>query len=296
MIEKESPCAINTGAVKTANNLIHTIAKNSVYVNSFLTLPTKGEEVKAEVGEDRCRPTPPADSSSPFKALQKNYRYSQGQVPGTTYQEAQALVRGRARLLMNTRALSVVHLKASSLKTGERAPLSAIDGKRELAGQRKDQANEGLHEATTSNYHLPQVWAEYLNKFNPWSWYGHFTFKDYPHPERAVKAWDLWIHKLNREIFGCKYYKHPEKGVTWARGTETQGRGSIHFHAILGRIPEDVRRLSWVDKWYEMEGISRIYAYQADAGAEYYMSKSTYAWKRGEVDLGGPLPQMSFTL
>ena len=149
---------------------------------------------------------------------------------------------------------------------------------------------------TPSKYHLPQVWAEYLNSFNPWSWYGHFTFKEYPHPETASKTFDLFIHKLNRHIFGCRYYKHKEKGVTVARATEYQQRGSIHFHAILGRIPGDVRRLKYMDLWYELGGISRIYPYQSGLGAEYYMSKSTYAWKKGEIDLSGPLLQTSLAL
>lgn len=151
-------------------------------------------------------------------------------------------------------------------------------------------------EAAASNYHLPQVWADYLNSFNPWSWYGHLTFRGYPHPETAIKTFDLWTHKLNRRLFGCRYYKHPEKGITWARGTELQRRGSVHFHFIAGRIPDDVNRFDWMDEWYELGGISRIYPYEVSRGAEYYLSKSTYAWKRGEVDLGGPLPQLTLDL
>jgi hypothetical protein len=37
-------------------------------------------------------------------------------------------------------------------------------------------------------------------------------------------------------------------------------------------------------------GISRIYHYEVSRGAEFYLSKSTYAWKRGEVDLSANLP------
>lgn len=155
---------------------------------------------------------------------------------------------------------------------------------------------QAMSDKATSNYELPQVWADYLNRFNPWAWYGHFTFRGDPHPEQAVKTWDLWTHKLNRKLFGVKYWKHPERGVTWARGTELQRRGAIHFHAIIGRVPGDIRRFDWMDEWYKLGGISRIFPYEANRGAEYYMSKSTYAWKRGEVDLGGPLPQTSLTL
>lgn len=148
-----------------------------------------------------------------------------------------------------------------------------------------------------SNYQLPQVWADYLNTFNPWSWYGHFTFRSYPHPETAIKTFDLWVHKLNRAIFGCRYYKRPLSGVSWARASELQRRGVIHFHAILGRIPEasNVKRLTWMDMWYTLGGICRIMRYESGKGAEYYMSKSTYAWKHGEIDLSGNLPQLPIT-
>src|SRR4030042_3555054 len=150
--------------------------------------------------------------------------------------------------------------------------------------------------AHRSNYQLPQVWADYLNTFNPWSWYGHFTFRYYPHPETAIKTFDLWVHKLNRAIYGCRYYKRPLSGISWARASELQRRGVIHFHAILGRIPDNVKRLAWMDVWYKLGGICRIVRYESGKGAEYYMSKSTYAWKHGEIDLSGNLVQLSITL
>ncbi len=109
------------------------------------------------------------------------------------------------------------------------------------------------------------------------------------HPESASKSWDNWIHALNREAYGVKYWKDKSKGVVWARGTEFQHRDAIHFHALIGMVPDTVRRMDYVDKWFNMAGIARIYEYQWGKGAEFYMSKSAYAWKRGEIDLGGPL-------
>lgn len=145
---------------------------------------------------------------------------------------------------------------------------------------------------------LPEVWATFLNQPEwEWSLYGHFTFRDtinqqMVHPEYAGKAWDRFIHKLNREIFGCRYYKRASDGVTWARASEDQRRGAIHYHAIIGRVPGEIRRLDLMDRWFEMAGIARIQAYEVGRGAEFYMSKSCYAWKRGEIDLGGPLAEM----
>jgi hypothetical protein len=148
--------------------------------------------------------------------------------------------------------------------------------------------------AIENKYKVPQAWAEYIEGLSEWSWFGHFTFRDYPHPERADRTWKLFTHKLNRKIFGTRYWKHPhEKGITWARGSELQRRGAVHYHALLGRIPGDIDRFKYMDVWYDLGGISRIFPFEKSKGAEYYMSKNSYAWEKGEVDLGGPLMQYS---
>jgi hypothetical protein len=147
---------------------------------------------------------------------------------------------------------------------------------------------------------LPETWADFLNRPEwDWNWYGHFTFRDREvdltgikrlvHPESAVKIWDYCIHRLNKEIFGNRYYKRKKDSVIWARATEFQIRGAIHFHSLIGRVPDSVRRMDYVDFWYKIAGYARIYKYESGKGAESYLSKSCYAWKRGEIDLGGPL-------
>lgn len=82
----------------------------------------------------------------------------------------------------------------------------------------------------------------------------------------------------------------------WARGTEFQRRGTIHFHALIGRVPRDIDRFKYMQIWFMLGGIARIFKYEEGKGAEFYMSKSTYAWKRGEIDLGGPVNQSSLAL
>lgn len=135
---------------------------------------------------------------------------------------------------------------------------------------------------------LPSQWSQFLSPF-PWNWWATFTFRDLTHPEAAGKVFDHMVHQLNKEIFGNRYYKKKNIGVIWARGTEYQKRSAIHYHALLGNIPDRVRRMDYVDLWFTMAGIARIFDYVPGLGAEHYMSKSSYAWKRGEIDLGGPL-------
>ena len=133
---------------------------------------------------------------------------------------------------------------------------------------------------------LPDAWASFLDRWT-WSWFTTNTFREEVHPEAAGKAWDRWIHQLNREIFGVRYWKRPGDGVIWARGQEYQRRGVIHFHALIGRIPNNVRRLDWMDLWDDLAGFARIEAYDPTKGARYYLGK--YVLKGGQMDVGGPL-------
>jgi hypothetical protein len=144
-----------------------------------------------------------------------------------------------------------------------------------------------------SNYRIPQAWADWIESLSSWKVFGHYTFRDYPHPENAEKTWRLYIHKINRKLFGQNYWKHKEtKGITWARGSELQRRGAIHYHALLGNISGDIDTRELKEMWWTIGGICRVWIYQAHLGAEYYMSKNTYAWKSGEVDIGGPVNQL----
>jgi hypothetical protein len=149
-----------------------------------------------------------------------------------------------------------------------------------------------------SVYHLPQVWADYINSLcDRWTWYGHFTFRDYPHIERAVKTWDYWEHAINKFVYGRRYWKHGKDArISFVRATENQRRGSPHFHAVIGNIPGNVPRMKFLDLWNDIAGFCRLWGYEKNKGAEFYMSKSTYAWKKGEIDISGNLPCISLNL
>jgi hypothetical protein len=146
-----------------------------------------------------------------------------------------------------------------------------------------------------------------LTRRAPWDWWTTLTFVDVGHPEAADKVFRLWIHRLNRRLHGRNYWKHPEtKGCFWVRATEYQKRGALHYHGMIGEpVPsawafdlmrdwEDLGRLRvGVSEWKTKTGYARIYPYGQDGktGAEFYISKCMYAFKRGEIDLGGPLAQ-----
>jgi hypothetical protein len=133
---------------------------------------------------------------------------------------------------------------------------------------------------------LVNEWAAFLDHW-PWDWFTTNTFREEIHPESAGKVWNKWLHQLNREIFGSRYWNRPNDGVIWARGLEYQRRGVIHFHGLIGRVPELTAPLVWMDKWNDLAGFARIFPYDPGKGARFYLSK--YVLKGGQIDLGGPL-------
>ena len=139
-------------------------------------------------------------------------------------------------------------------------------------------------EIVDSNYYLPQVWGEFLSKFK-WDWFITVVPDDIVHPEALDKLRDVFIHHLNQKIYGRSYWKDKSKGVFWAFGMERQRRGAPHIHGLIGGIP-DFMSPNIEYNWLRDHGakFSKIEAYKPNAGAEYYMSKSSYAWKHGEID------------
>ena len=93
--------------------------------------------------------------------------------------------------------------------------------------------------------------------------------------------------KINRRLFGVRWSKHG-KGVYWARASELQQRGVLHFHVLMGGdgLAQE-RRLDWMDEWNELAGFARIEVPESTGAVLSYCSK--YVVKDGQIDLGGPL-------
>lgn len=137
----------------------------------------------------------------------------------------------------------------------------------------------------TSNFHLPQVWASFLDRYE-WDWFFTIVPNEIIHPESFDKLFKVFIHQLNRTIYGKNYWKDKRKGVFTAIGIEYQKRGAVHGHGLAGGIPDYVSMNQFFNFLRDHGArFSKIERYQKDAGAEFYMSKSTYAWKRGEINL-----------
>ena len=161
----------------------------------------------------------------------------------------------------------------------------------------KNSSNTPLYDRLNA---IQKAWTELLSPVfpDPGSWYVTMTFRDTVrdwdgqaitvHPETAHKCWMRLIHKLNREIHGSNYWKRGQ-GVIWARATEYQQRGAVHYHALVGNIPARVRRMDYVNYCYENYGIARIHKYDKGKGAVSYLAKTAYLWKKGEIDLSATI-------
>jgi len=136
-----------------------------------------------------------------------------------------------------------------------------------------------------SNKAIRDAWCEFLGRWQ-WQWFCTLTFREIVHPEAADKSFRYFTSKLNRQLYGPRWYKKAHGGIPWVRALEYQRRGVIHFHALFADI-EGVRRLSWMDTWDEIAGYARIEAIKDKWAVRRYVTK--YCLKEGEIELGGAL-------
>lgn len=135
---------------------------------------------------------------------------------------------------------------------------------------------------------LQQAWLQLLERY-VWQWFATMTFRDIVHPEAADKLWRVWISKLNRFLYGPRWYQKGQ-GVYWVRALEYQRRGVIHFHALLadvGDLNHRAKRLYWMDVWNDLAGYARIEKPGSVELVSRYVSK--YVLKEGEIEVSNNL-------
>jgi len=143
-----------------------------------------------------------------------------------------------------------------------------------------------------SAYDIRDAWCEFLGRWQ-WEWFATLTFRDTVHPESADKAFRYFTSKLNRQLYGPRWFKKAHGGIPWVRALEYQRRGVIHFHALFADV-EGASRVSWMDEWCEIAGIARIEAIKNRRAARRYITK--YVLKDGNIELGGALSKSARAL
>lgn len=103
---------------------------------------------------------------------------------------------------------------------------------------------------------------EYLSTFD-WEWYATFTFRD---PEtKAGPAYRAWGSL-------CGYLRDRGVEPQYFRGIEYQNRGTPHFHALMKNMGT-VQRMQVKHWWDKHHGISRVFPYDRQLGARFYVAK-----------------------
>jgi hypothetical protein len=143
-------------------------------------------------------------------------------------------------------------------------------------------------DARTSQAEIKKAWGVWLDNLAEWVWWVTLTFRDPSEKDQrrgwtkigtdyAKRAWNSFIKALEGST---------EEKVGWCCGTEYQRwRGVPHYHALINGVG-GLRRLDWMDWWYNRYGIARILPYDKTKGAGRYISK--YVVKElGDIDFGG---------
>lgn len=128
------------------------------------------------------------------------------------------------------------------------------------------------------------AWTEFLET-HAWSYYITLTFRAPPSAQNAHRKFRRWLHRINRQRFGHNYYRY-HSGVPWARSSEQQSRGALHYHALIGACPNLDVEAATAD-WKKLAGIARIRRYVPGGGAAGYLAKVYSRDGRGEIDVGG---------
>lgn len=131
-------------------------------------------------------------------------------------------------------------------------------------------------------------WAELIARY-PWEWFVTLTFTEDIHPETAEKSMRYWIKQLNRDLYGCRWYKKHPFGVYWISAIEYQKRGVLHLHLLMNGV-KSARRLSYMDMWNDLgnkNGFARIYPVDNLEAVSRYLCK--YVAKDGEISFSDNL-------
>ena len=128
-------------------------------------------------------------------------------------------------------------------------------------------------EHSKSQAKIRDAWGAFISGLASWDWFATLTFRD-PGSDNQQRGWTKigtqYASRAFKAFLKAVQKETPEK-ICWVCGLEYQHwRGVPHYHALLSGV-QDVRRMDFVDWWWDRYGIARILPYKERAS--YYMSK-----------------------
>jgi hypothetical protein len=136
------------------------------------------------------------------------------------------------------------------------------------------------------NQSLPDAWADFLRRFEPYGVFATLTFHTDVTEDLAERQYKRWIRAINTELFGRRY-REDGLGITHVKCLERTKQGRIHFHCLLdahtSKLPCDWLDFTWQGLSKSTNGFGRIRPYLPSLGAVGYLGK--YVGKGGNVDV-----------
>ncbi len=143
-----------------------------------------------------------------------------------------------------------------------------------------------------------KYWIELISRYE-YDLFVTLTFREDTEFGLVKLRFEKWIDSLNKKLFRRRY-KQRGRGIRYAVVYETQKRGTLHIHALLGA--DGLSELYWeymAELWKcngqqkngtllnrIVNGHAVIDTYDPKKGAIHYMTKSIY--KGGEPDIYVP--------
>jgi len=145
---------------------------------------------------------------------------------------------------------------------------------------------------------LQKYWIELISRYE-YDLFVTLTFKEDIKRATAENRFESWIAALNNILFGRRY-KQRGRGIRYAVSYESQNRGTLHMHALLGaeglkELDSEYMAELWKCNGQQKNGtlLNRIVnghavidIYNPKRGAIQYMTKDIY--KDGEPDIFVP--------
>ena len=108
-----------------------------------------------------------------------------------------------------------------------------------------------------------RIITEFGNWLSPyrWDWYGNHTFRNNILPVTAGKLFERFILKaVNKDVI---YFY----AIEWHKV-----RYATHIHSLVGNV-QGINRWVVMKQWDKRYGFNRIFPYQKERGARFYLAK-----------------------
>jgi len=101
-------------------------------------------------------------------------------------------------------------------------------------------------------HNLRKGWQELLERYD-YDLFVTLTFREDIEHWKAKKRFEKWLGSLNNKLFGWRY-RRKDLGIWGAVAYESQKRGTLHMHALLGAESLKELNMDYMAKLWKCNG------------------------------------------